>query len=822
MSVDLLATTLDRALAEYYRGSLERALAELDAAEEIARELGRGVPFILIQRVSWLRELGDVPQAEEAMRAVEAELRRAPGSFEPDALAHVRTEQGIVAMRRGAAEAAETSFVAARAMLHDAGRVSSVFADASINLAALYYTKGRFDEARTLAAEAEAIDRAADNAPALSNDLNLLGVLSTERGDHQTALHFLGEAFEIARANGLGQQAAEALANIGIALTRAGDDERAEAAFSAAEAFFAESGRRHERAGMTVNRAIAASRRGDDELARSLLQQASGEFHELGDELSGVTVLLNLVPVELRLDEVEWALAHAREAVELAETAGAAGDLWAVHLAEAKARVAHAVQAEDGPKLQDELMSALDSYGAAADAVELLRLGIGRPEERERLLWDKEMIYEDAAALCVSLGLGERALVFSERARARAFLDIMGTERIARLSEAHETMARRLDLTRQLRSAVGRDARQLLAELSRLRVRAAADAPMIAAITDVDLPDLPAIVAALPEQAALIEFFLLADARLLAFALTRDGLVAAHAVDLAELDLTAEVARFRAEIKEQRDEEATARRLWATLFDPIFAAIDDSRRLLIVPYGPLHQLPFAALRCPSTDVGSSYLFQRFSHAVLPSASLLPRVRDLPRTSLKSGRALVLGDPTGDLRGAAAEARAVAARFSTQPLLGAQATRHAVLGAGDGLGLLHIASHGSFIEQDPLLSGLELADGRLTAEDLIDGGPAADLFTLSACVTGLSERRPGDELVGLTRAAAVTGTPSVVTTLWPISDESSVTFFEAFYEALFSGAGKDEALDRARLTLLSSSRFRTPLHWAPFVLFGDVD
>src|SRR4051794_33448702 len=99
--MDILAATLVRAVNEYSRGEVERALAELDAAEKIARQQGRGLPHVLVQRVTWLREVGGAARGQEAMRAAEAELSRAPESFDLDLLAMFRTEQGIVAMRGG-------------------------------------------------------------------------------------------------------------------------------------------------------------------------------------------------------------------------------------------------------------------------------------------------------------------------------------------------------------------------------------------------------------------------------------------------------------------------------------------------------------------------------------------------------------------------------------------------------------------------------------------------------------------------------------------------------------------------------------------------
>jgi CHAT domain-containing protein len=114
----------------------------------------------------------------------------------------------------------------------------------------------------------------------------------------------------------------------------------------------------------------------------------------------------------------------------------------------------------------------------------------------------------------------------------------------------------------------------------------------------------------------------------------------------------------------------------------------------------------------------------------------------------------------------------------------------------------------------------LADGRLTAEAIMDATISAGLLTLSGCVTGLSERRPGEELVGLVRAAATAGIPSVVASLWDVDDESASLFFQRFYHFLSAGQRKDCALRNTQEYLLTHAKFSHPMHWAPFVLLGD--
>jgi CHAT domain-containing protein len=79
-----------------------------------------------------------------------------------------------------------------------------------------------------------------------------------------------------------------------------------------------------------------------------------------------------------------------------------------------------------------------------------------------------------------------------------------------------------------------------------------------------------------------------------------------------------------------------------------------------------------------------------------------------------------------------------------------------------------------------------------------------LLTLSACETGINERQPGDELIGLVRSLLYAGAPSVVVSLWTVDDLSTRLLMERFYECLrgLSSEGatrmtKAEALQEAQ-------------------------
>jgi CHAT domain-containing protein len=167
---------------------------------------------------------------------------------------------------------------------------------------------------------------------------------------------------------------------------------------------------------------------------------------------------------------------------------------------------------------------------------------------------------------------------------------------------------------------------------------------------------------------------------------------------------------------------------------------------------------------------------------------------------------VLGDSRDDLAHSRQEARAVAQRFATEPLLGPGATKARLLAELAGKDLIHLACHGRFDtgragDSAVLLAPEAIArDGELTVEDIFQLRLDANLVTLSACQSGVSDTRPGDELIGLSRAVLYAGAPSIVVSLWEVDDLSTSLLMNHFYDRLRDGAALAEALRDAQLRL----------------------
>lgn len=249
-----------------------------------------------------------------------------------------------------------------------------------------------------------------------------------------------------------------------------------------------------------------------------------------------------------------------------------------------------------------------------------------------------------------------------------------------------------------------------------------------------------------------------------------------------------------------------------------------SGRLVIVPHGALHKVPFAALHN-----GRGHLGDRVELVTLPAAGVLRHV--IAKRKKNMDRLVVFANPKTKfppLEHAEAEGRAVSAVFPLMRLYtGEQATKTSALRASEGQHVIHFATHGEFHETQPLQSGLILAPDRDDPEGVLRVHEifgmdldAANLVTLSACETALAKVYSGDDLVGLSRGFIYAGTPSLIATLWAVDDRSTRFFMETFYRSWRSGKSKAAAFRDAQRSLKEAAPYGHPFFWAPFILIGD--
>jgi CHAT domain-containing protein len=334
---------------------------------------------------------------------------------------------------------------------------------------------------------------------------------------------------------------------------------------------------------------------------------------------------------------------------------------------------------------------------------------------------------------------------------------------------------------------------------------------------------LESIRACLPASGALIEYFIVKD-KFIAAVLTREGLDIIPVTPVSRVGnlvrmLRFQLSKFRLGSEYIRTFEknlldATRSHLHG-LYQELIAPLRDRlgiRHLIIVPHGALHYVPFHAL-----FDGNEYLIDSFSISYAPSASvyaLCHRKKTPPQ-----GPPLILGVPDARAPFIEDEVRAVSKVFPGARLaLGSEASEH-TLRAGSQARLIHIATHGTFRQDNPLFSGVRLGNSYLSLYDLYQFKFEAELITLSGCATGLNVVAAGDELLGLIRGFLYAGAQSLLLTLWDVHDASTSRFMTSFYRRLCDSQDRAVAFQGAVRELRGT--YPHPYYWAPFMLVGNV-
>ncbi|MBL8203584.1 MAG: CHAT domain-containing protein [Blastocatellia bacterium] len=251
-------------------------------------------------------------------------------------------------------------------------------------------------------------------------------------------------------------------------------------------------------------------------------------------------------------------------------------------------------------------------------------------------------------------------------------------------------------------------------------------------------------------------------------------------------------------------------KLWQALFAPVQSMV-VGRKLIIVPYDLLHNVPFQALYD-----GREYLLDQHELTMTPSARLL--TLNPHRAAAPLQKALIFGVPDKLAPHIHSEVEALRALFpQAQCFMGEAANKETLVAHIADCDVLHIASHAVFRQDNPMFSAFRLAGTWLNFFDICALQMNASLVTLSGCSTGANRIYAGDELLGLVRGFLSAGASSLVVSLWAVNDPATALLMKEFYAGLQQGETPAAALRRAAQR--TRQQFAHPYYWAPFVLIG---
>ncbi len=309
------------------------------------------------------------------------------------------------------------------------------------------------------------------------------------------------------------------------------------------------------------------------------------------------------------------------------------------------------------------------------------------------------------------------------------------------------------------------------------------------------------------------------------------------------------------------DEEAakklyTDNALWfyQTLMQPLLGTQKGIRKLLIIPDEGLSHLPFETFltEAPLADAPYAkypYLLRRYSIFYNYSASLwrenqsseqqqhngelLAFAADYqPKVKTEAERLiseLQVRSALHPLPAAREEVEAFSKRFSGKFFFDKEANEHNFKAISARYGIIHLAMHGLLEVQNPLLSSLAFTENGdsiennfLQAYEIAKMQLHAELVVLSACETGYGKFEHGNGTASLARAFMYAGVPAITVGLWSVNDGCTSTIMQLFYEELYSGKSKADALQSAKLQYLQNANGLAahPAFWSPFVHIGS--
>jgi CHAT domain-containing protein len=440
-----------------------------------------------------------------------------------------------------------------------------------------------------------------------------------------------------------------------------------------------------------------------------------------------------------------------------------------------------------------------------------------------------------------------------ERARGRSISDHLQVGG----APDEETLQAKLPIYREL-SALNRQLMQSTSSAARaelllqINVSEQRFGPVIAehnlyrkAITGKAVP-LEQIQQALGNHELLLEY-VLSEPASYCLAITRDAINLMRLVSRTQIDSAAD--RF---LREVRSKNAAVKER-TELFELLLGSVGKTQysRLIIVPDGNLHLLPFDSL----INEHSQSIVETHIVTYAPSATSFYLLRTLLTPNEAKKPLLAVGGipanrkpgppkqyasrslfsleakKIGDLTQTTAEIRAISQLFPDEAVVleGKRATEIALKSQPlQQFRILHFALHGFSDTNIPERTALLLAadndsaeDGLLQDREIRDLRLSADLVTLSACDTGIGRLQGQEGISSLVRAFLLAGARSVIASLWQVDDRSTGVLMKHFYSYLSRGEDKANALRLAKLDLIRQyQQDAVPYFWAGFTLHGE--
>ncbi len=685
-----------------------------------------------------------------------------------------------------------------------------------INLGAAYHSLGNFRKAieyysKSLEIARETGDRLGESA-CYAN----LGTGYHSLGDSRKAIEYYKKSLEIVREIGYRAGESKCYGNLGNAYLDLGEFRKAIEYYSKSLEIAEEIEYKAEKSKCYGNIGTAYHSLGDFKKSIEYHEKALEIAEEIGDKAGESKCYTNLGTAYHSLRNFKKAIEYQEKALEIAKKTGDINLEMFVNLSFGR------IYYESKPVL------AYDYCKRSLELSEMISGNLIEEQHKIRFSARASDSYHLMIPLCIELKKEKEAFEYTERCKSRAFLNVLAATEIKPWSE----------LTDELKSLLDRE-EMYLVRLREIQLRHLRDTKSATEPGEIDKiheklvqiydnmekhdPEYVFIRRGKPLSLNGIQNMLFSQERalvLIEYFISKEK-VFIFVVSSKETELHVEVVPLSAETFNNhletylrkvmyyphlQDIGSTLHELSDYFIKPVSEYLTEGELIYFAPYGLLHYLPLHALK-----LDDEFLIKKHPVAYAPSASLIKFFQNKGSGTLQSCASFGVAFEE--------EAEDIAELFNAKARNGCLATRENVL-KDFNKDIIHFACHGHFNFTDPLSSGIRLYDGILTAREIFGTRLSTELVTLAACQTGLNQRNPGDELIGLTRAFLYAGAPSVVVSLWKVADRSTHELMLEFYRYVKNGVDKVTALQKAQIKIMKKEEYSHPYYWAPFMLVGD--
>jgi CHAT domain-containing protein len=335
--------------------------------------------------------------------------------------------------------------------------------------------------------------------------------------------------------------------------------------------------------------------------------------------------------------------------------------------------------------------------------------------------------------------------------------------------------------------------------------------------------DLRSLQGSLPPKTAMIEYAVLPGKTIVWIVRDTGEAPQAVTVTVAEKALGDLVRRLRRALDDRTSDEvdALSRQLHGLLVQPITSRLAPGERLVVIPDGALHMLPFALLRDRQTG---HYLVQDHALTMAPSARVYAESRQRDREMALRPRwgALVIAAPDFDhdidpslpaLQAGDTDAAIAQVIPGSRVLREGAATRRAFLRSAGDFGIVHFGGHSVVNTESPLRSQMLFAKspddasrGVLHSGEILNQRfPGTRLVVLASCATAAGRVSRTEGVESLAHPFLAAGVPAVVASLWSVGDQGTADFFQRFYRHLAKSADAAGALQAAQIEFLTKPK-----------------